>query len=443
MVRLPKLFLSEDLIARLYKNAGILLLGNVGAAIIGFASLAVTARALGASGLGTLVLVTTYVLVIDRLINFQTWQALIKYGAEALNSERAQDFKSLLKFGYVLDIGAAIAGSLIAASAAWFFGGWYGWDSDTLTIATVYSLTILSHISGVPIAVLRLFDRFKLLSIITFSVSLFKLIGVAAASLVTSEIWAFLIVWGLTDLIGNLMLLGLSQRELKIQGYVKIRQASLQNTFARFPGLWSFVISTNLNGSIRLASKEADVFFVGILLTPAAVGLYKVAKQIANVLVMLLDPLYQAIYPALTKLNAAGDYRAMLKMSMRAAAGASIFGAVAFALLAIISESLLFHAFGQEFIDAKNVLLWYGLAVLIAVASFPVSPLIMATGSPNVLLLTLLVSTTIYFSVLPWLIAAHGQSGAGIAYVVFYLSWVALSITYLVRLIGQRNKKES
>jgi O-antigen/teichoic acid export membrane protein len=433
-------FHKDGIIRLLFKNAGVLLLGNIGAAIIGFASLALTARALGTEGLGTLVLITTYVLVVDKLINFQSWQVIIKYASEALKSNRKDDFKSILKFGYILDISAAIVGAIVAALVACIFGQWQDWKPDAIIMAAFYSATILSHISGPPTAVLRLFDRFILFSIITFSASLIKLVGVIVITVTTPDLWMFILLWAITDIIGNVLLIIFSVCELKKQGYGHIHQASTKKMAARFPGIWSFVITTNLNGSIRLASKEADVFFIGALLSPAAVGVYKVAKQIANILAMLIDPLYQTIYPALAKLNAAADSKGIVKMATGAAAVASFVSILVFSLIAAISEPLLLHVFGLEFIAAKPVMLWYAFAVVLAVASFPISPIIVAKGHPMGLLLTLLISTALYFSVLPWFIAKHGVVGAGMAYVAFYVSWVMLSLAFVIHLFWSGSK---
>lgn len=431
-LKIKKLFHGDELIKSLFKNAGVLFIGNLGASVLGFISLALTARSIGSQGLGTLVLVTTYVLVVDKLINFQSWQTLIKYGSEELKSNNKDNFKSIIKFGYLLDIGTALLGAIVGAGGAWFFGQWQDWPPDAVAMASIYSVTILTHIAGVPTAVLRLYDRFKLFASVSFVASAIKLIGILIVSFITSDLWIFIFVWGLADVVGNILLLIYSHRELAKHGYVKIRTASVKRMATRFPGIWGFAVAVNLNGSIRLLSKEADVFFIGALLTPAAVGLYKIAKQLANVLAMLIDPLYQAIYPALTKLYAAGNHIEALRLARRTAILASIVSLICFGILAIIAEPLLLNIFGREFTPAKDVMLWYAFAIVLALASFPLSPLIVAGGNPKVLLATLLISTALYFSALPWLISNNGLDGAGMAYVAFYVSWLTLSMAFVI-----------
>lgn len=421
-------FRQDDLIRRLFKNAGILLCGNVGASALGLVSLALTARALGAEGLGTLVLISTYVLVIDRLINFQSWKALIKYGAEALETGRDEDFKSLLKFGFLLDMGTALAGTVIAASGAWLFGNWQGWSSEAITMAIVYSATILFHIAGAPTAILRLFDRFKLFSLIAVVAAAIKLVGVSLAFLASADLWAFILVGIITDVFGKILLLVLSWRELKQRGYIPLVQSSIRKMTARFPGLWGFVITTNLHSSIRMTSREADVLVIGALLTPAAVGLYKIAKQVASVLSTLNDPLYQSIYPELTKLHAKGDIQGILRLAGRSAAVAGSIAFMTWGLLALIAEPLLFHMFGSGFVEARNIMLLYVMALVIAVVSFPLQPIMLAVGRHQASFLVQLTATAIYFPVLFFLLVSVGLEGAGIAYIIYYLAWMIIMI---------------
>ena len=72
----------NELLKRLFKNSSILFSGNLWVSILGLASFALTAKALGTEQFGLLVLVTTYVLLIDKLVNFQAWRALIKFGSD-------------------------------------------------------------------------------------------------------------------------------------------------------------------------------------------------------------------------------------------------------------------------------------------------------------------------------------------------------------------------
>jgi O-antigen/teichoic acid export membrane protein len=226
-------WLYDGLLRKLFKNSAILFSGNIVSSIIGLVSLAITARALGVEQFGYLVLISTYVLIVDKLVNFQSWQAIIKYGADALEHNKKNDFKSLLKFGFILDIGTAVLGTLLAASAAWFIGSWIGWKDEHKLMAAAYSFTILFHISGTPIAILRLFDQFKKTSIQQVYASVFKLVGVTIAFILDAGLWGFLLVWALTDILGKILLVYYARKELitrKIPNSIKLKTCPVQVT---------------------------------------------------------------------------------------------------------------------------------------------------------------------------------------------------------------------
>ena len=124
-------------------------------ACLGLIYLVLTTRALGASGFGILVLVQTYVNVVDRLVSFQTWQALIKYGAEAVEEPVQDRFKGMVKTGTLLDVSSAILGAVIAAPAVFWIGPWLGWDGEIIRMAAWYSVSILFHLSSTPMAIIQ------------------------------------------------------------------------------------------------------------------------------------------------------------------------------------------------------------------------------------------------------------------------------------------------
>ena len=75
---------DDGVFRRIFRNTGTLLGGKAVSAVLALASLAVTARGLGPELFGMLVLIHTYTKLIGGLPKFQSWQAVIRYGAAAL-----------------------------------------------------------------------------------------------------------------------------------------------------------------------------------------------------------------------------------------------------------------------------------------------------------------------------------------------------------------------
>jgi O-antigen/teichoic acid export membrane protein len=419
----PLHWLLDDVLRRLLKNAGALFSGNMAASLLSLASLALAARALGVEGFGILTIITTYVLIVDRLVNTQTWQAVIRYGADALEQNRENDFKSVIKFGFFLDGATALLGTVLAASAAWYLGQWRNWDQQLTVMAAAYSITILFHVQGAPMAVLRLFDRFDMVAWHNVIAAVIKLTGAAIAFLAGAGLWAFLLVWAVVDILGKSLLVFFSYRELASRGCHKFLHADIRNMSGRFAGIWGFVWTTNLNSSIRMASREADVMIIAAILGTGAVGLYKIAKQFSLVIQRTIDPLYQSIFPELARLFSRGEGEAFVRLVMRSSILAGLFAFCIWLGFFFFGEHIISLIAGAEYLSSKGVMLWYMLATVVAAASFPLQPAMLSMGLPQTTFWVHLGSTMVYFLALPILLGSTGLVGAGMAYLIYYVAW--------------------
>lgn len=428
---------KEDSFRLLFKNAGTLLSGNMVAWILGLATFAITARILGPAQFGTLVLITTYVTIVDKLLNFQSWQALIKYGAEALVRKSNDDFKSVVKFCTLLDVGTAVLGTVVAVMAVSWIGQWLSWDGETVRMAALYSFVILFNISGTPTGILRLFNRFRLFAVQSVISAVIKFIGIVILFFIGSDLWSVLLLWMVTTIIGQLLLFGLGWREIHIQGFKGTHKVPIRDVSTRHQGIWSFVFATNLNSSIKMTSRELDTLIIGGLVGAEGAGLFKVAKQIAAIPAMVSDPLYQAIYPDLSRRWAKGDITAFKQFIVRsglvAGAGATIIW-LGFILFGPFFIKLLF---GAEYIGAQPVLVWYMLAMVIAIYGFPLTPAMLSMGRPKTSFWIQLSSTIAYFPLLFIFIEWLGLVGAGVAYVCYYLIWTCLMIELVCKFLRE------
>lgn len=434
----PRYWLQDDLLRRLFKNAAVLFSGNMAASLLNLGSLALTARALGVDNFGVLVLITTYVLIVDKLVNFQSWQAVIKYGADALEQKKDQDFKSLVKFGFMLDGATAIFGTVIGASAAWFVGNWRGWDEQHVLMAAIYSIVILFHIEGTPTGLLRLFDRFNKVAYQQAMAALIKLLGVSIAFFAGAGLWAFLLVWAVVDILGKLILVYFAWQELGKRKFHGILQSKLGGISQKFSGLWGFALTTNINSSIRMTSRELDIMIIAAMLSPAAVGLYKIAKQFSLVIQKTIDPLYQSIFPELARLYAKGEIKEFVRFGLRSSLLAGLFALGVWVFFYFFGEMMIGLIVGDEYLGAIGVMLWYMMAIVVATVAFPLQPAMLSMGRPHTTLWVHLAATVIYFAALFVLLPYIGLEGAGISYLIYYTSWTSFMLAIEIFLISKR-----
>lgn len=430
---------KDRLLGRLIKNSSQLLGGSLVQSALGFFTVILAARGLGPEKYGMLVLVQTYVIIIDKLVNFQSWQALIKYGADILETDSAADFKRLIKFGTLLDAGSAVLGAAVALGGIHLVGLWWEWSPQFASMLMVYSTLILFNLSGTPTAILRLFDRFGLFAIQKVVMGLLRLGGVIVAYTVNASLWGYLAAWLVGEIVGYLLLLGLGWRELYMQGYRRIFESPLRGVTNTFNGLWNYVWTTNLNGSIRMASRRVDTVIIGGVLGPAAVGLYEVAKKFASVLNRFSSPLYQAIYPELAKLWSGHEKKAFVRLMIRSGGIAGVGALLAWLGFFLFGTQILQLTVGAEYVGAYSVLVWYVLAVVVEVFAFPLQPAMLAMGHPQKTFVVHVATTLLYFGSLVGLLYLYELPGAGMAYLAYYLNWACIMCGLEYRMLTSRS----
>lgn len=429
-------WLDDNFFKRFLKNSGILLSGDAIYTLLSIVSLILTARALGPEVFGILVTIQTYILVVDRLINFQSWPAIIKYGTDSLQQQKHDNFKSLIKFGFILDLLTAALGTALAMLGTIFFQQWFGFhDSVYIKVSIFYCLVILVNLTGVPTAVLRLFNKFKQFTIHKTIISAFRLMSIIIAFLLNAQPITYFIIWLIFDLLSHLLLIGLGFYELKKQSYEDFFKSSLHNINQKYKGIISFFVSTNVSSTIRMLSRELDIILITAFLGTKASGLFKMAKQFANIPLKLFDPFFYAIYPELTKLWASRNIEAFKQMIFRTAVSGSIMTLFYFIGFAVIGKWIIHLTVGAAFLNIYETALIYIIAVVIAVAILPLSPAVFSIGKHSSYLVSLIIATLGYFAALPTLLSKFEINGASLAYILFYAIYSAFILYFFKNIL--------
>ena len=403
---------QDKSIRELFKNVGLLLSGDGTARVLGLGSLVLTTRALGAEGFGLLVLANTYARVLDRLFNFQSWQAIIKYGAEALDSKRYEDFKGIIKLGTLLDASSAVFGSLIAVSAAYWTAKWFGWSQETAHMAALYSLVILFNLSGTPTGVIRLFERFGLLATQRVIVAVLKLFAIGAAYFSDASLWAYVLIWMICDIVGHVILL--------VMGYVLLYRKEIgkwwKSPISNWRSFSSFVFWTNLSSTFDIPVKQLDVFIVSAVVSLEGVGIYKVFKSIADILTKPVDPVYQAIYPQFATLVTKGEDARAARMAAKVGLIILVVSIPTVILMSLSSQWWLSVIFGDTFASQWLVMNLYLTFKALSISAVAVHPLFIAMGyvQKNFVILA---TANIIFLILAWFLCGQfGLAGIILAY---------------------------
>ncbi len=122
------------------------------------------------------ILAQQYMLVVNGLVNFQSWQGIIKYGSEAIVSQDDKRLAAIFKFGVVIDLISAVAGMVIAIILVPLVGKMLMWSDQLIVLSLVFSIEIIFRIEGTPKGVLRLLNKFHLTAKHSILVSAFRLL---------------------------------------------------------------------------------------------------------------------------------------------------------------------------------------------------------------------------------------------------------------------------
>jgi O-antigen/teichoic acid export membrane protein len=426
-----------SVIRRVFRNAGLLLSGKLTTGLLQLASLALAARGLGLDGFGTFILVQTYVQILAGVTTFQSWQLLIRFGAQDIADNRIGDFQALIKFSTLLDIAGAALGAAVGIALAPLLGGWMGWDGETIALAQLYSLLVLSYAVATPTGLLRLYDKFGILAWQVVITPGLRLLGVAIAFLFQAPIWAYWLSWFAAGFIGSVVLLGLGWREAARAGHLHGFDRALGGITRRHPGLWRFALLSNLQSSLTTVHGYLTTLLVGALGSAAQAGLFRIAWEIATALVKPAELLNQATYPELARMAGRRAFSEMTQLILRSGLSVAFGAAALFLLAAAIGRPALELGFGAGFGDAYAVLLLLIAAAGIAMSGFAFVPTLYAMGRPGAPLLVNAVLTLAYLPVLFIAVDAGGATGAGWAQIALqgtsFLVLAGLTWRVLVR----------
>jgi O-antigen/teichoic acid export membrane protein len=417
----------------LLKNTSYLGVSKIVAALAGVATLAFAGRALGVILFGTLILITSYVKAVSGIAKFQSWQLIVRYGGHGVAHGDPEHFKVATGFAFALDVVSGIGGMLIGAVLLPFIGSWVGIKPDYLWLGILYCTVVPVMSSATPDGVLRVLDRFDLISWSATLMPISRAVLAGAAFVSGATFPVYVGIWFVTDLIGNLYPWYLGWRELTRNGlHVGIRPTLKPEAL---PGAWRFAIDVNLASSVQAVWGPIGRLVVGGLLGPAGAALFRVASTLADSAQRPADLLGKAFYPEVMRMDLSS--KRPWKLMLRGTAVVSALALVAILILILGGKPLMNLIFGKEFIGAYEPLVILMAIPFIGIFSFPLSPMLYALGRSDAPLKAKLLGSAVFFVTIVPLSMAFDVVGAAIALV---LANAANAGAMMVQLRGEHRR---
>jgi O-antigen/teichoic acid export membrane protein len=378
------------------------------------------------------VLVQAFTMTARGVVTIQPWAAVIHFGAAALRRGDEAGLKRLVAYTALIDlvggIGAAALGILVASTVA----GYLNWDPNIVLFAQIYCSVLVVSIEATPKGVLRLFDRYDLLSLQGTICPILRIIGVTIAFLNDASVLGYLVVWYFSRMADYISLMLIARHEMRkrVSGRLFIGFDPAQ-VHRDCPSIWRYMITVYGQKLMDVFQKRIVTLLVGIFFGTAAAGLFKVARDLSNVLGKPVLMLRQSILPDLARLWHDQDHT-FTRLTFRSGLIAGSASAVIFAVIVFAGRPLIETVMGIAYVGAAPLLTLLVLAGTIDLYGFALRPAGYAMGRPGVIVsinaVVMLIYGILFFVLTPRFgLLAPGLASAAAA----LISLVTLSVAVL------------
>lgn len=393
-------------------NASLIVSERIVFGVVNIAAAAVAVRAVGFEAFGAVLLVHAYARLFGDMLRFQSWQAVLRYGAPALADGRTQDLRRLLGLTLRLDL-IALAGSITAAILfSGFAASIFSWPAETARWAPFYVLAIVFMATETPAGVLRLLDRFGILAARHAMNASIRLTGAALVWMLGIEggagASALIAVWFLASVLSGGWMIAMAFLVLRGRNLLPRMLGNWSEMRAGFDGFWGFVLATNASTTLATAAANLTTLVVGGVLGASAAGLFGVVRQITDSFGKPAKLLGPVIFPELGRLRAEKRRKALDGLMLRALGAGAAAVAVIAGVMALAGGPLLEAAFGAEALQAYNLMILATVAASLSIWGFSLEPALLSAGRAGISLAIQCAAVALYALTLFGLLSMGG-----------------------------------
>ena len=435
-----RIWLKDDVLRRVLRNTGKLGVGKVAGAVLHLASIAVTARVLDLNEFGLLMLFRSLAQGLAAVAKFQSWQAMVHFGATPYETSEMGAVRALWMRLAIIDFVVGFAAMALGAALAFSAGEALSIPAEFAWAAALYCLIVPLQVAGTPTGILRLADRFDLMawqSLVTPAVRLF---GVSVAWLFGAPLWAVVLAWVMSDILGDAFLWVCAFVVAKAKGIIGAVKPAGGHAIAQGT-LWRYLLGTNFNASLQQGALPLMTLVIGSVLGASAAGTYRLAQTLLEAVFAPVELAMRSLFPEISKLQAATATR--LKEVMRHVGTTLLFVSIPASLVLFFGADLIVSLVaGEEYRGAGtllSILAWTLPAIFLAAIC---ETFMLGSGKS---LSPVLSRITIVGSVLAVMLLGATQlslSDLGITLLLAsYAGLLVLLVPTVLALIGQRQSE--
>ena len=427
----------------LAKNSVWAFLGDGIAAVINLVILMILIKLIGDNATGLFILSQTYTLILDVILNIQSWKSVIYYGQHAIVKNRIDELDSYVKLGAIIDVFTAILGGIIAIVAVPFVAKYLNWNHEMILATQIFSATIFSHLAGTSIAILRISNKFNLVAVQKVVSALLKILAILTLFLFKQNIslLTVVIIYALTEFLGNLLLVYFAIKEYnKKYDFKRIIYSKLPNNTKEF---LKFTLWGSVSEILDIPVNYLDVFIVSILGNDKVV-IYKVFKQCVGMISKVTTPIQQSILPQFSELVAKEEREKAYNVVKKIRNVTLKYMGPLIVLVSITSPIWLKILFAKQFAENWYVLFIYLIIQTVALSYTAIHPLFVSLGKVKEDAIITLFANGIYLIFAYMIVNILGLLGMVFAFMVQAFLMISLKDIIIKKNIKKiRNTKSS
>lgn len=406
---------ADGSLRTMLRNALYLASSNTVGAGLSLLALSCAGRGMTPALFGTLIVVQAYAKAVSDFVKFQTWQFVVQFGTPALVRKDIDRFRDVTRFSFGLDLASGVVAFIGGVALLPMLGHELGVKSNDFWLALGYCTLIPFMTAATPTGILRAIDRFDLIAIQSAVTPLLRAAGAAVSFFADLGFSGFIVTWYVSSLVGNGLLWLFAIQELRRKKIAHALQPKLFVPARRIEGAWNFVWTTNLSHSIWSARNAGSNVLIGILLGPAAAGLFKIASTLFDAAAAPASLMQKSFYPEILRQDPSSTQP--WKLALRSSAMAGGMGILLALLVILAGKPLIALVFGQQYLEAYSLLQIMMGAVVVSMLAFPLESLLYMAKRQTAALIAQAFAAVAYVLLMIGLTHYLGLIGATLAFV--------------------------
>src|SRR3990172_5448703 len=254
-------WIGDTSLKRLVKNASLLFGAETVVTLIGAVQFPLVTRLLGVESYGTWGIVAGWVGLIGQIIAFRLWETVIKYFSQFMTGEDEPCALALLKLCLLIDFIVGVVTFLVIAASAGLAAS-FGLKAraDGADLIRLEAFNMLMGMSmSVWMAVLRVFDRFKVISAYNVASAIALFVFWMSALALHAGVGGLILATAIFKLCQTLALAIMARRDLQKRFNASWFAAGLNTLRGYWREIWVMLFSMNIDTFRKIVSNNVDM----------------------------------------------------------------------------------------------------------------------------------------------------------------------------------------